>query len=60
MLIQLARHMGTILGVSATSSVTQASLKILLHERFKGPDAEQVSKCCVLYMTYIFWLTSLL
>lgn len=42
MLIQLARHMGTILGVSATSSVTQASLKILLHERFKGPDAEQV------------------
>ncbi|CDS11600.1 hypothetical protein LRAMOSA03863 [Lichtheimia ramosa] len=42
MLIQLARHMGTILGVSATSSVTQASLKILLHERFKGPDAEQL------------------
>lgn len=34
--------MGYMGGVAAASSVIQANLKILLHKRLKGPDAEDV------------------
>lgn len=44
----MSRQMGYMGGVAAASSVTQASLKILLHKRFKGPDAEDVSKALLL------------
>ncbi|CDH50595.1 subfamily drug resistance transporter [Lichtheimia corymbifera JMRC:FSU:9682] len=43
-LIQISRQMGYMGGVAAASSVTQASLKILLHKRLKGPDAEEDSQ----------------
>ncbi|KAI7880644.1 MFS general substrate transporter [Lichtheimia hyalospora FSU 10163] len=41
-LIQISRQMGYMGGVAAASSVTQASLKILLHKRLQGPDAEDL------------------
>lgn len=41
--------MGYMGGVAAASSVIQANLKILLHKRLKGPDAEDVWHYCFVY-----------
>lgn len=45
--------MGYMGGVAAASSVTQASLKILLHKRLKGPDAEEVRHYCFVVVVVI-------
>lgn len=41
-LLQISRQMGYMGGIAAASSVIQANLKILLHKRLKGPDAEDL------------------